>query len=921
MILTFCLTDMTTKNADVFQGDGGVPDPSPQPGKPDQLHSCGSNTIFKSGPLLLSSKGIGWTSWKKRWFILTRTSLVFFKSDPNAVSQKGSEVNLTLGGIDLNNSGSVVVKADKKLLTVLFPDGRDGRAFTLKAETTEDLNEWKTALENALAQAPSAANVTGQNGAIKNEQTESKDISLDQLKDREPMRSKVIGQPILLALEDADGAPTFLEKGLRFIEEHGVKVEGILRQAADVEDVEFRVQEYEQGKVEFSAEEDAHVIADCVKHLLRELPSSPVPASCCKALLEACRTERARRVSAMRVAICETFPEPNRRLLQRILLMMQAVASHKAENRMSSSAVAACMAPLLLRALLVGECEIENDFDVGGDGSVQLLQAAAAANHAQAIVITLLEEYDSLFGWQEARVSPDMYIESDESETGSEGSDMESYDDDDDDEQDKSVEECDPDEDDDLLSEASSKTGNSKEYHVPDNEDHSHSSPKSSDMSEDLKINQVNSENLDILSMTASLEQSSKPSGVPEGVFTDESTVHHTSSTNASCIKKSVTMSNAPACDSRHHSKWGRTSARKNLSMESIEFSAEDDVGFGTFDDAKTELQNKFAEEVKENLKLQHGLRKQNSPSHEPHLAFEQDMASLQEQLSEEKSSCATLEAGLKLPPGILSGLTSIDDKTKADLEELALLEADLTSLEKKVNDMRIRLNLQHKTNQNSALNFCNKPEQISNDEMKLKNKPDTEVTATPQFGKSRSKDSQLGAEHDGERKLESTSLPCIHPRKIVPRNLERRKRLNFMKDKGRESAHSAQNPEKGKGSEFHQPLPSPNASRGPKVHSVSIPEKGKGAEFRQPLPSPGKSRGSEIHSVPNPEKDRGIGSSFQIPDKGSGKEGPSLEVSDKTGKSGSHTAEHSEKWSQHPQPSERGKSEGHKPYNVDKGR
>jgi hypothetical protein len=26
----------------------------------------------------------------------------------------------------------VVVREDKKLLTVLFPDGRDGRAFTLK---------------------------------------------------------------------------------------------------------------------------------------------------------------------------------------------------------------------------------------------------------------------------------------------------------------------------------------------------------------------------------------------------------------------------------------------------------------------------------------------------------------------------------------------------------------------------------------------------------------------------------------------------------------------------------------------------------------------------------------------------------------------------------------------------------------------
>lgn len=77
--------------------------------------------------------------------------------------------------------------------------------------------------------------------------------------------------------------------------------------------------------------------------------------------------------------------------------MMQTVASHKAVNRMSTSAVAACMAPLLLRPLLSGECEIENDFDVGGDGSMQLLQAAAAANHAQAIVITLMEEYDDIF--------------------------------------------------------------------------------------------------------------------------------------------------------------------------------------------------------------------------------------------------------------------------------------------------------------------------------------------------------------------------------------------------------------------------------------------------------------------------------------------------------------------------------------------
>lgn len=39
--------------------------------------------------------------------------------------------------------------------------------------------------------------------------------------DKPPVRSTVIGRPVLLALEDADGAPTFLEKALKFIEEHG----------------------------------------------------------------------------------------------------------------------------------------------------------------------------------------------------------------------------------------------------------------------------------------------------------------------------------------------------------------------------------------------------------------------------------------------------------------------------------------------------------------------------------------------------------------------------------------------------------------------------------------------------------------------------------------------------------------------------
>lgn len=64
---------------------------------------------------------------------------------------------------------------------------------------------------------------------------------------------------------------------------------------------------------------------------------------------------------------------------------------------MTPSAVAACMAPLLLRPLLAGECELDDEFDVNGDNSAQLLAAANAANNAQAIITTLLEEYENIF--------------------------------------------------------------------------------------------------------------------------------------------------------------------------------------------------------------------------------------------------------------------------------------------------------------------------------------------------------------------------------------------------------------------------------------------------------------------------------------------------------------------------------------------
>ncbi|ONM57634.1 Rho GTPase-activating protein 7 [Zea mays] len=129
----------------------------------------------------------------------------------------------------------------------------------------------------------------------------------------------------------------------------------------------------------------------------------------------------------MRSAISETFLESNRRLLQRILKMMHTVASHTSENRMTASAVGACMASLLLRPLLAGECEMDEVFDMDGDDSAQLLAAANAANSAQGIVVTLLEEYEGIFHDEHLRcsLSPESQIEDSGTEASTDDGNLE----------------------------------------------------------------------------------------------------------------------------------------------------------------------------------------------------------------------------------------------------------------------------------------------------------------------------------------------------------------------------------------------------------------------------------------------------------------------------------------------------------------
>ncbi|XP_049349685.1 rho GTPase-activating protein REN1 isoform X1 [Solanum verrucosum] len=854
----------TNRSADASKVEG-VNQPPPPPGANDQVR--GGNKVYRSGNLFLSSKGIGWTSWKKRWFILTRTSLVFYRTDPNATPLKGSEVNLTLGGIDLNSSGSVVVKEDKKLLTVLFPDGRDGRAFTLKAETSEDLLEWKTALEEALANAPSAALVMGQNGIFRNDQANADDVSLEQSNDRQPVKSMVIGRPVLLALEDIDGTPSFLEKALRFVEEHGIRTEGILRQAADVDDVEQRIREYEQGKTDFCTDEDAHIIADCVKYILRELPSSPVPASCCNALLEAFRTERGIRVNAMHTAILETFPEPNRRLLQRILMMMQTVVSNKTQNRMSTSAVAACMAPLLLRPLLAGDCELGNDFAMSGDSSVQLLQAAAAANHAQAIVITLLEEYDKLFG--EGSVSPELYSDSDGSgtESGEEFTDDDySYDEEDEDDDAEEGSHADIDDSDHDSCTTTHEVGESED------------SNKSSQVSKtSLKTTEV-----DVFKTTGSSPRSLPQTSVQNDVNKGGESVPPPSCENSraqgnesveqvgpgqietSNSQKSTNMLNGPLRSVRRPAIWGRTPAKKNLSMESIEIPFDEEDEIQRLEAIKADLQTRIQEEAKGNALLQESLEKRKDALHVRRLALEKDVTRLQEQLQRERELRILLEAGLE---GKLPASSSIDGMMKNELQEIAQAEADVNNLKQRADDLGLHLSKQREQNSKLRADSGNQPQESLNNQGKSKDKhKDME---TSKYEASKQADSSQSANSSVEVEMSKAASASI--RKSTSRNegantttsalSKLTNRLNFLKERRTQIASELQHLDK---NQSDQPV----KNNGKVQASRSQTSEKNRLDDGQSLQHPDQGTKKEVHpnldkvksdSLPNTEKGQAV--------------------------------------------------------------
>ncbi|VAH27077.1 unnamed protein product [Triticum turgidum subsp. durum] len=615
--------------------------------------------------------------------------------------------------------------------------------------------------------------------------------------------------------------------------------------------------EYEQGRTEFAPDEDAHVVGDCVKHVLRELPSSPVPASCCTALLEAFRLEsKESRINSMRAAMSETFPEPNRRLLQRILRMMHTVASHTTENRMTPSAVAACMAPLLLRPLLAGECEMEDDIDMSDDNSAQLIAAANAANNAQCIVTTLLEEYESIFDDEHPRcsLSPDSRIQ----DSGSESTDDETVD-----AKDNGFHDAENDVDQELderilsgnLSESSACTGaDLYDYQVDpgDSDAERFVTDKALEAKSDLKdaphshLNQngtINVQRLpngnDPTNLVSSHESplsmgeilSSLDAGVPLPGPGAEHSADRQSKSNETQLH--VKRSNI----------WGRSNARKSQQSEFVDSSGEEELAIQRLEIAKNDLQIRIAKEVRKehifcncrpvmwgsckltenssqtrgNAILQASLERRKQALHERRLVLEQDVSRLQEQLQAERDLRAALEVGLSMSSGQFSGSRAMDSKTKAELEEIALAEADVARLKQKVAELHVQLSQQRQHQYDSLVDENDRYQHRSSHLPQSFVQPgfDTKLAFCNQEKKQRNEESLSGASHWRSIKqhvlTQASSKPFSRKHSLDASSSDSRETSSSMPAES--GAMSANNPRAGEAVEYGRQPPVPSST------------------------------------------------------------------------------------------------------------
>ncbi|KAK2998547.1 hypothetical protein RJ639_024254 [Escallonia herrerae] len=204
---------------------------------------------------------------------------------------------------------------------------------------------------------------------------------------------------------------------------------------------------------------------------------------------------------------------------------------------------------------------------------------------------------------------------------------------------------------------------------------------------------------------------SSMDQGLPQSVSGSEA-----------CVEKPVSKLTGSNLNVKRSTFWGRGSARKTPSMESIDSSGEEELAIQRLEITKNDLRHRIAKEV----------------------------SRLQEQLQAERELRAALEVGLNMSAGQFSSSCGMDLKTRAELEEIALAEADVARLKQKVAELHHQLNQQRQNHYGSLCDPCDRFQHVQNHNNQQKyfqQDFDSTLAYVNHERKQRTKESLLGAD------------------------------------------------------------------------------------------------------------------------------------------------------------------------------
>uniref|UniRef100_A0A6B2LGC1 Rho-GAP domain-containing protein n=1 Tax=Arcella intermedia TaxID=1963864 RepID=A0A6B2LGC1_9EUKA len=145
--------------------------------------------------------------------------------------------------------------------------------------------------------------------------------------------------------------PIIVSNAVNYLSIHGPKTEGIFRLSGKMQTIEEIKTSYDRGvPIDFQNETEVHAIAGILKLYLRELPDPLLCFSSYKQWIESyCPTDIEGTKHKMKVLLGQ-LPTINRNILALLMRLCAAITVHSAENKMTFSNLAICLAPNILKA-------------------------------------------------------------------------------------------------------------------------------------------------------------------------------------------------------------------------------------------------------------------------------------------------------------------------------------------------------------------------------------------------------------------------------------------------------------------------------------------------------------------------------------------------------------------------------------------